>query len=250
MNLKDLPECVTTKVAHPDMSPRYVHISSLDVLREMEKLGFKLAKVTADKPRERDPRFVRHRMTFDLEGRALHGPNSPRVEFVNSHNGRTRASAAMGVFRQICSNGLVVGTVDFSTGDRHAGQSAKELVARIAAGAKDYVRKLDGKIAALSAKKLTDEQQLKFARAASELRFLDAAGQYDAELLLVPRRLEDRGNDLWRVMNRVQENAVRGGLIGRTADGRQVQSRPLTGITQDMRFNVQLWALAEKALAA
>jgi hypothetical protein len=38
--------------------------------------------------------------------------------------------------------------------------------------------------------------------------------------LLTPRRREDYSDDLWTVYQRVQENLMKGGLSGRTAQGK------------------------------
>ena len=51
--------------------------------------------------------------------------------------------------------------------------------------------------------------------------------------------------DLWAVFNRVQENLVKGGLNGRTANGRNQRTRPVQGIDQNLRLNRALWLLAE-----
>jgi len=63
--------------------------------------------------------------------------------------------------------------------------------------------------------------------------------------LLVPRRWDDRKSDLWSIFNRVQENLVKGGLTGRTANGRRQRTRPVQGIDQNLRLNRALWMLAE-----
>ncbi len=63
--------------------------------------------------------------------------------------------------------------------------------------------------------------------------------------MLVPRRWDDRKSDLWSIFNRVQENLVKGGLTGRTANGRRQRTRPVQGIDQNLRLNRALWMLAE-----
>lgn len=102
---------------------------------------------------------------------------------------------------------------------------------------------------------LTDGEQHAFAESAHTLRFADPEGKVTTPItpdqLLVPRRREDVGSDLWRTLNRVQENVVVGGLsaIQRDAEGRRlrrVSTRRITGIDQDVRLNRALWALAGK----
>ena len=102
---------------------------------------------------------------------------------------------------------------------------------------------------------LTSGEQSAFAEAAHTLRFADSEGHTTTPItsaqLLQPRRSEDVGSDLWRTMNRVQENSVRGGLhaVQRDANGRRlrrVTTRPIAGIDQDVRLNRALWTLAER----
>ncbi|MCY1297040.1 hypothetical protein D9M70_464620 [compost metagenome] len=63
--------------------------------------------------------------------------------------------------------------------------------------------------------------------------------------VLMPRRVDDRGSDLWSTFNRIQENLVKGGLNGRSAHGRRQSTRPVQGIDQNLRLNRALWMLAE-----
>ena len=70
-----------------------------------------------------------------------------------------------------------------------------------------------------------------------------------AAKLLETRRYDDRGNSLWQVFNRVQENLIRGGQkdYSRRRDNgsRHVRTRPVTGLAEDIRLNKSLWHLAE-----
>jgi hypothetical protein len=93
-----------------------------------------------------------------------------------------------------------------------------------------------------------------FAEAAHTLRFADAEGVVDTPIqpaqLLVPRRHDDTGQDLWRTFNVVQENVMRGGLTAMRRDHhsrpRRVTTRAVNGIDQDVRLNKALWTLAER----
>ena len=105
---------------------------------------------------------------------------------------------------------------------------------------------------------LTDGEQHAFAESAHTLRFADSDGKVTTPItptqLLEPRRREDVGNDLWRTLNRVQENVIAGGLhaIQRDAEGRRVRrvsTRRINGIDQDVRLNRALWTLARKMSA-
>ena len=47
------------------------------------------------------------------------------------------------------------------------------------------------------------------------------------------------------MFNRTQENLTKGGLSGRSANGRRQQTRPVQGIDQNVRLNRSLWLLAD-----
>ncbi|WP_237367921.1 DUF932 domain-containing protein [Rhizobium sp. SL42] len=101
-----------------------------------------------------------------------------------------------------------------------------------------------------------DEQDI-LADAAHVLRFCDNEGEtktpIKSEQFLIPRRHDDRADDLWTVWNVVQENAIKGGLRGAGRDGlgrpRRVKSRAVNGFDQDIKLNKALWLLGERMAA-
>lgn len=239
------PLCVRSPEASPSMSERYVHVNSMDVINAMTAEGFTIADIKADKPTARDPQFVRHVIDFrPANAPVIHG-STPRILFTNSHNGRTKASVLAGIFRFVCSNGMIVGDVTYRESVRHAGDTARELIERMVKLSKNSAPMFE-KIERWSRTNIRPTEQLIFAQRAMELRFGDMAKAYNVHDMLAVRRPEDNGDDLWRVLNRIQENAMRGGLIGRNANNRQVQSRAITGIANDLKFNQGVWELAEE----
>jgi hypothetical protein len=65
-----------------------------------------------------------------------------------------------------------------------------------------------------------------FARAALALKYDDnKPAPITESQILMPRRFDDRRPDLWSVFNRTQENLTKGGLHGRSANGRRQQTR-------------------------
>jgi hypothetical protein len=84
-----------------------------------------------------------------------------------------------------------------------------------------------------------------FAEAALELRYEEDSPISPSQLLM-SRRVDDRKNDLWTGFNRVQENIMRGGLRGRTKDGKRTSTRAVQGIDSNIKLNKALWVLAER----
>jgi hypothetical protein len=66
--------------------------------------------------------------------------------------------------------------------------------------------------------------------------------------LLTPKRIEDEGNDLWKVFNVVQENFVRGGVEMSSPKGRKSRTRGLQNILAVNKVNTRLWELAEEMI--
>lgn len=69
-----------------------------------------------------------------------------------------------------------------------------------------------------------------------------------ATQILTPRRYEDRQDDLWTTYQRLQENLLKGGLSGRTAQGKRTHTRAVNGIDGDVKLNRALWVMAESLL--
>ena len=95
---------------------------------------------------------------------------------------------------------------------------------------------------------LTTSEEEVFAAATLALKYDTAVAPapITEHQLLQPRRSEDRADDLWTTLNRVQENMIKGGLRGRTATGKTVSTRAVSGIDQNIRLNRALWVLAEE----
>jgi len=98
---------------------------------------------------------------------------------------------------------------------------------------------------------LAQDEQVRFAEQALALRFPGPAqaGMQPSQLLTC-RRVEDSGDDLWRVLNRCQEALLGGGLSRRTVSGRLTRMCRIRSIAADVRLNSQLWDLATEVLTA
>jgi len=86
------------------------------------------------------------------------------------------------------------------------------------------------------------------ANAALKYRFGEDHQPVTVSQLLTPRRRGDYSDDLWTVYQRVQENLMKGGLSGRTAQGKSSRTRAVTGIDGDVKLNRALWVMAENLL--
>lgn len=62
----------------------------------------------------------------------------------------------------------------------------------------------------------------------------------------MPRRWEDKKDDLWTTFQRVQENLTKGGLSGKSSSGKRARTRAISGIDGDIKLNRALWVMAEQ----
>ena len=98
---------------------------------------------------------------------------------------------------------------------------------------------------------MTKEEQKAFATRALEIRFGEEtiSRVTDAQIqeMLCPLRSEDKGDDLYKVFNRVQEAVIRGGfnIAGQTKSGTK-KVRRISNMLKDLDVNGQLWVLAEE----
>lgn len=88
--------------------------------------------------------------------------------------------------------------------------------------------------------------QQALANAALTYRFGEGHQPVTTAQVLTPRRREDYGQDLWTVWNTLQENLLKGGLPGRTAQGKRTHTRAVKGIDGDVKLNRALWVMAEQ----
>ncbi len=242
--------------AHSQMSHRYAYIPTIDVIQAMTKAGFLpySAKQSASRDANRHS-FTKHMIRFRSAAQSLIvGDSFPEVILVNSHDGSSSYKLMAGLFRLVCSNGMVVSDgMQQSISIRHSGN----IIDHVIEGSTQIIAnapKLLDAVNRWTNLNLSTGEQHALAEAAHTLRFADNDGKVDtpvtAAQLLAPRRPADNRSDLWHTLNRVQENVVRGGLraYGRDANGhrRRTTTREINGIDQDVKLNRALWQLAER----
>jgi len=243
---------VFAPAAHECLSPKYGFISTQRVLEALMHVGFVPMEVTQTRTRRASPLHARHvvRLRRRLETIAL-TDSVPEVVFLNSHDGTSAYQLRIGIFRPICTNGLITSRGAFpAICVAHRGNVVDQVVEGALALA-DRFDALAGQVELMQARLLTDYDQLRFAEDVLALRYPDAAetGMASSQLLRC-RRAEDGGNDLWSVLNRCQENLLRGGLNRRSVQGRLVRTRGITAIRRNLSLNEQIWDLAAQRMAA
>jgi Domain of unknown function (DUF932) len=240
------------------MSARYTYVPTLGVIEAMIAAGFQPFSAVQSRTRivgKGD--FTKHMIKFRHQdmGQLVVGDVIPEVVLINSHDGTSAYKLIVGLYRLVCSNGMMVsdGEID-AINVTHKGDIVGEVIEGSHRLIAETQKSLDT-VRNWTQLQLTDDEQHAFAESAHTLRFADSEGKVTtpiaASQLLEPRRREDVGSDLWHTLNRVQENVIAGGLhaIQRDAEGRRVRrisTRRINGIDQDVRINRALWLLASR----
>ena len=123
----------------------------------------------------------------------------------NSHDAGCAYLMRVGIYRRLCSNGLVVSDDTFEAiRFRHAGLKADEVV-QASFRILEYVPNVGALIDRFRSRQLDDAEALRFAQQALVLRFpIGEEAPIEPRTLLTLRRAEDQAADLWTIYNRVQ----------------------------------------------
>ena len=231
--------------AHESRSPSYTFISTARVVDALGLAGFYPVEAR-QAMRARSVLHARHLIRFRrrFETVALRDA-VPEILFLNSHDGTSAYQLRVGLYRAICTNGLVVSEGTFPVFRvAHRGDVVADVVAAALRIAERF-EVLAASVERMERTRLDQLQRLDFAAQAATLRFREGpTSGVEPGRLLVPRRAQDAGDDLWRTFNVVQENLLRGGIPRRSATHRLRRTRGITAIREDVRLNSGLWDLA------
>lgn len=232
-------------------SGTYVFISTKELVTALLDAGFVATQASQSRVRAgHDAAYARHLLRFQHTRESVTLADAiPQIVLINSHDGKCSYQLRAGLYRPICTNGLLTRLGDFGLIHvPHRGNVVQNVVDGALALTRDFSR-VGAVIERMAALQLTQDQRVRFANEALSVRYVRGAHQpITAEQVLVPRRAADSGLDLWRVFNVVQENLMRGGVTGRSANGRAMQSRAIRAIREDVRINNELWQLATALL--
>lgn len=238
---------IFAEAPHESRSQRYAYIPTATVLTELRKEGFQPFMVTQTRTRHEDRRdYTKHMIRLRHASQINARGEANEIILLNSHDGTSSYQMLAGMFRFVCSNGLVCGDTVADVRVPHKGDVAGQVIEGAYQVLHGFDRALESR-ESMQAITLDEGEAEVFARAALSLKYddPDKPAPITESQILMPRRFDDRRPDLWSVFNRTQENLIKGGLHGRSANGRRQQTRPVQGIDSDIRLNRALWLLAD-----
>ena len=255
-----------TKTKNPELSGRYGFVDTAAAISILNDHGWNPVRAVQKPSRlsENIP-FQEHMISFaatDNNDRE----NQPNIILYNSHNGKSALKLFVGVYRMLCSNGIIAGDSLFESKMRHSATTANGF-SKLIQSQSDNVPALMDKIDGMQNQILDHDQIVDFAYDAVNLRWdmlqetppEDRTGSYADQFRTVKqalrvRRHGDGGNDKYTVFNRLQESLIRGGVeiesyTKRNPNGATRKAKPLASLAETVRVNRELWNLADKVAA-
>tara|TARA_R110000824_G_scaffold15193_7_gene64084 strand:+ start:1268 stop:2113 length:846 start_codon:yes stop_codon:yes gene_type:complete len=256
------PVAFETAPTNPNVTNKYLFVNTETIIDDLGKLGWKPVTAAMRKNRGKDTIFSKHMVTFqnpDIMIKSKDGDDAfPRIILSNSHDGLQAFKFSVGIYRLVCSNGLVVADEEFSDFKiKHKGYTFEELRNVISQAVQD----LPNKVEVLNKMKnriLTEVEKEKLALDAMLIRAgitpdSDKAKdfEYDKETIvdiLEPKRDADKGSSLWTVFNVIQEKITKGDFHAALKGAKIRKVRAIKSFEKDLEVNKQLFRLATAQL--
>jgi len=243
---------ILTKENHPavfaeqaasTVSDKYTFIPTTRILGVLEDEGWVPTSASqVNSHKEGNKQFAKHliRLRRDEAIQPEVNKTIPEIVLFNSHNGKSNYDLRMGLYRFVCSNGMVVSDQEFgSIKIRHMGYTDEQVV-KASQEFIDNSTRIMNVVSEWQGINLDRDQMRSFGREAAKLRFEDP-DDLTINTVLQARRGEDMDSDLWTVFNRTQENLIQGGFL---VTGGRRRSRKITNIDKNIDINTRLWDLA------
>ena len=243
---------------NPGVTDKYLFVNTETIIDDLAKLGWKPVTAAMRKNRGKDTIFSKHMVSFqnpNIKITSKDGDDAfPRIIMTNSHDGLQAFKFSVGIFRLVCSNGLVVADEKFSEFKiRHKGYTFAELRDVVAQAVKDLPNKVEV-LNKMRNKILTQDEKQKLALDALLIRAgitpdSDKAKEfeYDQETIqdiLEPKRKEDKGDDLWKTFNVIQEKITQGEFHAAFKGAKVRKIRKIKSFEKDLQVNKELFKLA------
>lgn len=233
-----------------NVSDRYKVINTGQVLNELLSQGFEVETFQAINVRKTKKQgFQAHSIGLshpELNKVTIEG-SVPRLTLHNSYDKSMAFGLNLGIFRFICSNGLMTGSNLMSFNFKHIGDINNQL-GQFLNQLMPKVNVLSTQVELLSRVNLDASQQVKLAQEVlSKTLFKDRPNIIKDNMIynrfLQSRRVEDNNNDAYTVLNRLQENIIKGGIQVASMpkehdkDIKTAVTRPINAINKNKTYN-------------
>lgn len=259
------PLVFATSPTNSKVSEKYTVANTYTVIQDMEKLGWKVVRAAQRRATKKSSgRFSYHmvalqnpdiKITKQVDGGEETVECFPQIILTNSHDGLSCFQFRVGLYRCICSNGLVISDAELSEFKiRHIYYSFENLRAVVGRILEALPSKVE-RMSQMSNVLLSEDQKLDFAKKALSIRkgVKEEELQADEETykdLLTPVRKEDEGSSLWNVYNVLQEKIVKGGYTTAEEGKKARKVRKVTSFIKELDFSRRIDEVAQSYLMA
>lgn len=246
-----------------NVSGKYTPVTTQNLIDTLIAEGYTQTSMVKTRVRSQSKEgFQKHMVRFAHNDLKLLNVNDsrPEIVIVNSYDGLSSLKVMLGIFRLVCSNGMIVGNTWEGFKIRHVGDIHDDIhnaLTRLAG----KLPEVSGKINHFSNLILSPSTQQDFMNEAAKLVLPENAMNVDLQSMDRIRRMADKGATLWHTFNRVQEAALRGGIHYQTPQmipGSNIiihgsmknnTTRAIKSIDRQVEVNQALWDLTEKFAA-
>ena len=255
------PMAFKTSPTNPGVSNKYIMATTMDVVNDMAKLGWFPVDAKQCKMKK-NSKGIRsfHMISFQNPGlKIINGTQVeayPRIILQNSHDGFNSFKFMCGIYRLVCSNGLIVADEEFANlAIRHINYTFEELRDTI----NTVIGKLPEKLRVLNSMRtveLSEDDKKDFAKKVIKIRKgIDVDDNLDISDdtltdILTPVRDEDKGNTLWNVFNVLQEKVIKGNFMFSDGEKKARKMRKIVSPIKDIKINSELFNIANSYIKA
>jgi len=217
-------------------------VESLDAVREFQRQGWNIAGAYEQRNKQNrkvGSHFIRmEHPDFKVTNSKGKIDAVATMNIFNSTTGAKPMELDLGAYRQVCSNGMIAHTSYSNASVPHTekGQySLQEILCDLGIRTQGVMEEFNK----LKERNVSPQEAMHLATQAAEIRF-GKGHRIDVSQLLNTVREEDKGDDVWTVFNRIQENLTQPHRItdvyGNNIGG-------VTDIAEDTRINKELFEL-------
>lgn len=257
INLTDKDEVLNNN--EHNCSDKYKVIATNDVVKQFELKGFEVNRVSFNRVKSKTAPHVVYLRHNDLKI----GNDYVEVVITNSCNGQTSLRINLGIYRLVCSNGLIIGDNLFDERHKHIGKDFYRNVNKSIRAVFKQVTRLTEIVEKMKSTKLNDEQIKQYANKiySERLKLVKNLNVIDIDGGIKPQREADCNNNVWSVLNIIQERLIRGGIRYKVSESVTMsngvvrtfssikKSRPVNSIADSLRLNKLAWNEASKLVA-
>jgi len=263
---------------HSHLSDKYQFIPTTKIIDILAKQGWDPVMAQEKRVRNEDREgFQKHLIRFRQDGAQAIDGIFPEVLLTNSHDGSASFVFMAGLFRLVCTNGLIVSNGMFgSIKVRHMNFQQSDVIEAVDRVVEDTPKLLEH-VDIYQSIQLSRQEQYAFAESSLNMKFkkegsktigidvrgmpTDKTGLYELEdrrfnlnTLLTPLRGADHEPSLWNTFNIIQEKFIKGGIFEdtvrpnanpRISPTHVSKVRDIKGIDESIRVNKELWGLTE-----